>query len=100
MASYAEFDLAGEYDWISFDAGCLSMNHVLDDDNLRVYADDKLIFDHTIYCTWPNQHYELPVNKCRTLRFEKLGNGKNKQTIIGVGDIILISWQACAEYGI
>lgn len=89
VASYAEFDLAGEYDWISFDAGCLSMNHVLDDDNLRVYADDKLIFDHTIYCTWPNQHYELPVNKCRTLRFEKLGNGKNKQTIIGVGDIIL-----------
>ena len=87
--SYAEFDLAGEFDWISFDAACLSKNHVMDDDNLRIYADGELVFDQTIYCTWPNQHYEVPVNKCRVLRFEKKGNGKNKQTIIGVGDIIL-----------
>lgn len=87
--SYAEFDLAGEFDWISFDAACLSKNHVMDDDNLRIYADGELVLDQTIYCTWPNQHYEVPVNKCRTLRFEKKGNGKNKQTIIGVGDIIL-----------
>ena len=89
IASYAEFDLAGEYDWISFDAASLSKNHVMDDDNLRIYADQQLVFDKTIYCTWSNQHYEVPVNKCRTLRFEKMGNGKNKQTIIGVGDIIL-----------
>lgn len=67
----------------------MSKNHVMDDDNLRIYADQQLVFDKTIYCTWPNQHYEVPVNKCRTLRFEKMGNGKNKQTIIGVGDIIL-----------
>ncbi len=87
--AYAEFDLGGEYDWISFDAGCLSKSHILDDDALRIYADDKLVFDRTIHCTWPNQHYEIPVYKCRTLRFEKPGNGKKKQTIIGVGDIIL-----------
>lgn len=87
--AYAEFDLGGEFDWISFDAGCLSKSHALDDDYLRVYADDKLVFDKTIHCTWPNQHYEIPVYKCRTLRFEKPGNGKQKQTIIGVGDIIL-----------
>lgn len=87
--SYAEFDLAGEYDWISFDAGCLSKNHVMDDDELRIYADGQLVFNHTIYCTWPNQHYEIPIYKCRTLRFEKMGNGKAKQTIIGVGDVIL-----------
>ena len=87
--SFAEFDLGGEYDYISFDAGCLSKNHILDDDKLRIYADDKLVFDHTVYCTWPNQHYEIPVYKCRTLRFEKPGNGKQKQTIIGVGDVIL-----------
>lgn len=87
--AYAEFDLGGEFDWISFDAGCLSKNHILDDDALRIYADDKLVFDKTIYCTWSNQHYEIPVHKCRTLRFEKPGNGKKKQTIIGVGDIIL-----------
>ena len=87
--SYAEFDLAGEFDYISFDAGCLTKRHVMDDDQLRIYADGKLVFDNTIYCTWPNQHYEVPINKCRTLRFEKPGNGKQKQTIIGVGDVIL-----------
>lgn len=87
--SYAEFDLAGEFDYISFDAGCLTKRHIMDDDKLRIYADGKLVFDNTIYCTWPNQHYEVPVYKCRTLRFEKPGNGKQKQTIIGIGDVIL-----------
>lgn len=87
--SYAEFDLAGEFDYISFDAGCLTKRHIMDDDQLRIYADGKLVFDNTVYCTWPNQHYEVPINKCRTLRFEKPGNGKQKQTIIGVGDVIL-----------
>lgn len=87
--SYAEFDLAGEYDWISFTTGCLSKAHALDDDSLRIYADDKLVFDRTIHCTWPNQYYEIPIHKCRKLRFEKPGNGKKKQTIIGVADIIL-----------
>ncbi len=87
--SYAEFDLAGEFDYISFDIGCLSKRHVMDDDWFRIYADGKLVFDSMIYCTWPNQHYEVPIYKCRTLRFEKPGNGKQKQTIIGVGDVIL-----------
>lgn len=87
--SYAEFDLAGEFDYISFDVGCLTKRHAMDDDKLRIYADDKLVFDNTIYCTWPNQHYEVPIYGCRTLRFEKPGNGKKKQTIIGVGDVIL-----------
>lgn len=95
--SYAEFDLAGEYDYISFDAGCLSKNHVMDDDKLRIYADGRLVFDKTVYCTWPNQHYEVPVYKCRTLRFEKPGNGKSKQTIIGVGDIVLYRGQPVAN---
>lgn len=87
--SYTEFDLAGEFDYISFDAGCLSKSHAMDDDQLRIYADGKLVFDNTIYCTWPNQHYEVPINRCHTLRFEKPGNGKKKQTVIGVGDVIL-----------
>ncbi len=87
--SYAEYDLAGEFDYISFDVGCLTKRHIMDDDKLRIYADDKLVFDDTVYCTWPNQHYEVPIYKCRTLRFEKPGNGKQKQTIIGVGDVVL-----------
>lgn len=87
--SYAEFDLAGEYDWISFDAGCLSKRSFMDDDNLLIYVDDQLVFDHKIYCTWPNQHYVLPLYKCRTLKFARRGSGSQKQTVIGLGDIVL-----------
>jgi hypothetical protein len=91
--SYAEFDLAGEFDYLSFDVGCLTKRHALDDDLLRIYADGKLVFDQMIYCTWPNRHFVIPLNKCRTLRFEKPGNGKKKQTVIGVGDIVLYRGQ-------
>lgn len=95
--SYAEFDLAGEFDYLSFDVGCLTKRHALDDDFLRIYVDDKLVFDQKIYCTWPNQHYVVPLNKCRTLRIAKPGNGKKKQTVIGVGDLILYRGQPVAN---
>lgn len=87
--AYAEFDLAGEFDWISFEAGNLTQVRVLDDDLLRVYADDKLVLETMIHATWPNQHFEVPVYKCRTLRFEKPGTGQHKQSAIGLGDITL-----------
>lgn len=87
--SYAEFDLAGEYDWISFDAGCLSKRSYMDDDNLLIYADGQLVFDHKIYATWPTQHYQIPVYKCRSLKFARRGTGQQKQTVIGVGDVVL-----------
>lgn len=87
--SYAEFDLAGEYDWISFDAGCLSKRSYMDDDNLLIYVDGELVFDHKIYSTWPTQHYKVPVHKCRSLKFARRGTGAQKQTVIGVGDIVL-----------
>ena len=87
--SYAEFDLAGEYDWISFDTGCISKRPYMDDDNLLVYADGKLVFDHTVHSTSPTRHYQIPVYKCRSLKFARRGTGKQKQTAIGVGDIIL-----------
>ena len=61
----------------------------MDDDNLLIYVDDQLVFDHKIYCTWPNQHYTLPLYKCRTLKFARRGSGSQKQTIIGLGDIVL-----------
>ena len=87
--SYAAFDLAGEYDWISFTAGTLTNHRVLDDDLIRVYADDKLVLETKIYATWPNQHFEIPIHKCRTLRFAKPGTGKKKQTYIGIADVVL-----------
>lgn len=87
--AYATFDLAEEFDYVSFYAGTLTQHRVLDDDRLLVYADDNLILDTMIHCTWPNSYFELPVNKCRMLRFAKPGTGKSKQSFIGVGDIAL-----------
>ena len=95
--SYAEFDLAGEFDYLSFDVGCLTKKHAMDDDYLRIYADDRLVFDQKIYCTWPNRHFVVPLDKCRTLRIAKPGNGKKKQTVIGVGDLILYRGQPVAN---
>ena len=87
--SYVAFDLAGEYDWISFKAGCLTNHRVLGDDIIQVWADDNLVLETTIHATWPNQYFELPINKCRILKFAKPGNGKSKQVYFGVGDIAL-----------
>ena len=87
--AYATFDLAGEFDYISFYAGMLTNRRVLEDDRLRIYADNKLIFDTIIHCTEPNKYFEVPINKCRSLRFAKPGNKKQKQCFIGVGDIAL-----------
>lgn len=87
--SFATFDLAGEYDWISFTAGCLTNHRVLADDIIRVYADDKLILETSIHATWPNQHFELPLNRCRNLKFVKPGTGESKQVYFGIADVVL-----------
>lgn len=87
ISSYVMFDLAGEYDWASFTVGCLSKHRVLDDDRLRVYADDELVLDTVVHAVMPNMHFEIPIHKCRMLKFAKPGTGKEKQTYTGVGDI-------------
>ena len=89
ISSFVTFDLAGEFDWLTFTAGTLTNHRVLDEDRLLVYADDKLILDTKIHCTWPNQVFTLPLGRCRILKFAKPGTGKNKQTYIGVGDAIV-----------
>lgn len=89
ISSYVAFDLAGEYDWVSFTAGCITNHRVLDDDIIRVYADDKLVLETTIHATWPNQHFEVPINKCHVLKFVKPGNGELKQVYFGIGDVVV-----------
>lgn len=89
ISSYVAFDLAGEYDWVSFTAGCITKHRVLDDDIIRVYADDKLVLETTIHATWPNQHFEVPINKCHVLKFVKPGNGELKQVYFGIGDVVV-----------
>lgn len=91
--SYLAFDLAEEYDYVSFTAGCLSKHRVLDEDRLQVYADNQLIFDSVVHPVMPNMHIVLPINKCRTLKFAKPGTGKDKQTWIGVGDVAVYRGQ-------
>lgn len=89
ITSYASFDLGGEFDWISFKAGTLSKHRVLDDDKIQVYADDRLVLETTIYATWPNQYFEIPVYKCHKLTFAKPGTNKSKQTYFGIADVTL-----------
>ena len=90
VEAYMTFDLAGEFDYISFYAGMLTKHRALDDDRILVYADSVLILDTMVYCTWPNQYFELPLNKCRILKFAKRGNpATDRQCYIGVGDIAL-----------
>lgn len=93
ISSFAAFDLAGEFDYVTFTSGTLTNHRVLDEDRLLVYADDKLILDTKVHCTWPNQVFTLPLEKCRVLRFAKPGTGKGKQTYIGVGDIMVFRGQ-------
>lgn len=92
--SYLAFDIAEEYDYVSFTAGCLTNHRVLDEDRLQVYADDQLIFDSVVHPLMPNMHIVLPINKCRVLKFAKPGTGKDKQTWIGVGDVAVYRGQA------
>ena len=91
--SYVAFDLAGEFDYVSFTAGTLSKRRVLGEDRLLVYADDHLILDTWIHCLWPNQKFTLPIGKCRILKFAKPGTGESKQTYLGVGDVMVFRGQ-------
>ena len=89
ISAYYAFDLAGQFDYVSFTVGTLSKRRVLGEDRILVYADDNLILDTYVHCLWPNQQFTLPIGKCRVLKFAKPGNGENKQTYLGVGDIMV-----------
>lgn len=91
--SYVAFDLAGEFDYVSFTVGTLSKRRVLGEDRLLVFADDNLILDTEVHCLWPNQKFTLPIGKCRILKFAKPGNGESKQTFTGVGDVMVFRGQ-------
>ena len=87
ISSYYKFDLAGEFDYMTFTVGALTNRRVMSDDNIRIYVDDKVVLDTVIHCTWPNQHFTIPLNKCRTVMFAKPGTGSDTQPYFGFGDI-------------
>lgn len=88
-SSYAVFDLGGEFDYVSFVAGYIGKSQAMNNDVLRVYADDELVLETPLYATAPNQKYVVPVKKCRRLRFENKGSGSLDVAAYGVGDLIV-----------
>lgn len=87
--SYFAYDLGGEFDYVSFQTGMLTKRRSLQDDRIRVYADDSLVLDTLVRCIWPNQYFEVPIHKCRTLKFAKPGHATQKDCYICVADIAL-----------
>lgn len=89
LVSYAAFDLGNEFDYVSFTAGYVGKSWVMNNDKLRVYADDELILEAPLNATSPNQEYVLPLKKCRKLRFENGGQGTMNVGAYGVADLVV-----------
>ena len=89
LRSHAIFDLGNEFDYVSFTAGYVSKSWVMNNDVLRVYADDELILEAPLHATYPNQHFVLPINKCRKLKFESGGQGSMDAAAFGVADLVV-----------
>ncbi len=88
-SSYAVFDLGNEFDYVSFTAGYIGKSGAMNNDVLRVYADDKLVLETPLIPTYPNQHYTVPLNRCRKLRFENQGSGTLDVAAFGVADLVV-----------
>ena len=89
LRSHAIFDLGNEFDYVSFTAGYVSKSWVMNNDVLRVYADDELILEAPLHATYPNQHFVLPINKCRKLKFESGGQSSMDAAAFGVADLVV-----------
>lgn len=87
--SYAVFDLGNEFDYVSFTAGYVGKSWAMTNDVIRVYADDRLILEAPMKATYPNQHFTLPINRCRKLRFENGGSGNLNVGAYGIADIVV-----------
>lgn len=88
LSACAAFDMGNEFDYISFTAGYVGKSWNMNNDCLMVYADDELVFSTTLIPTYPNQYFEVPIRKCRMLRFCNAGCGNLDVAAFGVGDIV------------
>lgn len=89
VSAYWKFDLAEEFDYMTFTVGALTKRRTQSDDNIQIYCDGKLVLDTMIHVTWPNQRFTVALNKCRTLTFAKPGTGEQKESFFGIGDVVL-----------
>lgn len=88
LSACATFDMGNEFDYISFTAGYVGKSWNMNDDQLMVYADDELVFATSLIPTYPNQHFVVPINKCRMLRICNKGSGTLDVAAFGVADIV------------
>lgn len=88
VSACATFDMGNEFKYISFTAGYVGKSWNMNDDYLMIYADDELVFSTALIPTYPNQHFIVPINKCRTLRFCNAGSGTLDVAAFGVADIV------------
>lgn len=89
IVSYAVFDLGREFDYVSFTAGYVGKSWSMTNDVIRVYADDELLLEAPMMATYPNQHFTLPIKRCRKLRFENGGSGNLNVGAYGIADIVV-----------
>lgn len=89
VSAFWKFDVAGEFDYMSFTVGALTKRRTQSDDNIRIYLDDKLVLDTIIHVTWPNLRFVIPLNKCRTITFAKPGTADQHNSYFGIGDVTL-----------
>lgn len=87
--SYAVFDLGNEFDYVSFTAGYIGKSGALNNDILKVYADDKLVLEEPLIATYPNRDFIVPLNKCRKLRFETAGSSTLDVAAYGIADVVV-----------
>lgn len=87
--SYAVFDLGNEFDYVSFTAGYIGKSGALNNDVLKVYADDKLVLEEPLIATYPNRDFVVPLNKCRKLRFETSGSSTLDVAAYGIADAVV-----------
>lgn len=89
IISYAVFDLGREFDYVSFTAGYVGKSWNMTNDVIRVYADDEMVLQAPMKATYPNQHFVIPIKKCRKLRFENGGSGNLNVGAYGIADIVV-----------
>ena len=87
--SHVSFDLGNEFDYISFTAGYVGKSWAMNNDQLRVLADDSVILQVPMMCTYPNQHFVIPIHRCRKLSFENRGQSKMGVAAFGVADLVV-----------
>lgn len=89
LSACATFDLGNEFDYVSFTTGYIGKSWNMNDDVLMVFADDELVFSAPLIATYPNRHYVVPINKCRSLRFANRGCGRLDVAAFGIADIVV-----------